>query len=187
MSEDNFVLTVGQPFAEGITEWPHGRFEMRHWDGNLMMQICYSNLDEKELDAFHHNPIFQALYVEKGVIFFCFKIDGFMEWSDQAFSVGLIPAADNPGHLAPDGSYMPMHWVLVDSDTGLVRGMRSATMSPKFVRIFQRAIDQQLATPFDPMQYSRSVQDVYSRLRKSRDIAAAAFIRERAGVDKVPG
>ena len=174
-------LAIGEPFTPERTKWPHNRFEFRYFDGSYLLQINEASPGPRSIEAFRFAPMHIGLHFERNVIFFLFKIQGSWEWSDQAFSIHLVPAEDRGPGDASDKHFVPLSVVLVDADTGLVRALRVVTMSPRFVVAFQRFIAVQKAAPFSRAEHEAAIGSVYARYTASKDLAAAAMYRERAG------
>jgi hypothetical protein len=175
-----WALRVGKPFAEGVTSWPE-RFEYRFFGGNHLLQFCVRRITPSNLDAFLHAPVHLGLYLDNGVIGVLFQIQGFYDWSDQAFSLQLVAPEDRelPPHIP--GTYQLLNLVLVDADTGLIAGMRVVSWSAHASAVLHRAMSEQLAAPFDRARFEQSVKDIYARYPTSQALVAAAHLTEKAG------
>jgi hypothetical protein len=176
-----WALTVGKPFAEGVTKWPE-RFEYRYFNGHHLLQLCARHITHANLDAFLHAPVHLGLHLVDGVIFILFRIQGFYDWIDQAFSLRLVDPDNRelPPHVP--GGYQLLNLVLVEADTGLVAGMRVVSWSPHASAVLlHRAMAQQLAEPFKRADFEQSVMDVYERYPSSQALVAAAHLTEKAG------
>lgn len=181
---DNYTpwrLAVGELFAPERTSWPHNSFELRYFDGSYLLQICESTPSSASIRAFRHGDIHLGLHFERGVIFFLFRIAGSWAWSDQAFSIHLVPEEDRGPGEASGNRFVPLSMVLVDASTGRVAALRVVTMSPRFATAFQKYMDQQRALPFTRLDHDDAIASVYATYPNSKALAAAAIIRERAG------
>lgn len=176
-----WVLTVGQPFSHERSKWEDGRIEYRFFSGNHMLQLCLGQLTPQEIKAFRKNPVRVALFIEGNVIFFIFKIEGCMDWSDQGFSIHLVHEQNRDLPSLPPGMRTPLNLVLVDADTGIVRALRMVTFSPHFSRLLHDAMRRQIELPFEPAVHQAVIQDVYRRYPRTADLAKAAVIIEKAG------
>lgn len=180
MHNDLWKIEVDKLFWPGIQSWPE-RFEYRVFDGNHMLQICAGRLKKRDIEAFHRGPIHLGLFLSEGVAFVLFKLDGLYDWSDQAISMGLVHAADREIPPLQEGTYQLLNVVLVEAETGLVKGMRAVTWSPHAASVLHRALSQQLETSFDLARHAEVVAKVYAQHPNSKALARAALLRERAG------
>lgn len=176
-----WALVVGQPFSEKRAKWTDGSFEYRYWSGNHLLQLCIASPSRKDIEAFHSGRVHVGLFLEADVIFWLFRIEGLMDWSDQALSIRLWHKSEQSiPPLSVDGR-IPLNLVLVDVDTGLVCALRLVTYSPHFSRVFYRAMQRQKDTPFDPKCHTETVSAVYQRFPTSKSLVRSAIVVERAG------
>jgi hypothetical protein len=132
-------LTLGQPYWEGVASWPDGRFEYRYFGGHHLLQLCLAKLSERDIAAFSEGQVHVGFYVRQAVLFILFKIENLMDWSDQAFSIQLVGSEDRelPPHIA--GTHQALSLVLVEAETGLVRGLRMVTYSKHASALLHRS------------------------------------------------
>ena len=133
--ETPWHLVVGKPFAPERQRWPADTFEYRYFSGHHLLQFCVASPSARDIEAFSKGRMSVALYHEQNVIFFLFRIEGFMDWSDQAISIRLVAEADQELPPLPDGARIPLTLVLVEADNGNVAAMRMVTYSPRFSRL----------------------------------------------------
>ena len=176
-----WTLQVGQPFTPERTEWDPDSFEYRYFNGNHLLQICVASPSSKEIEAFSEGAVRIGLYVEHGVIFFIFKLEGVMAWSDQAFSIHLVHQANQEIPAVETGKRIGLSLVLVDANNGLVSALRFVTLSPHYSQVFYRELRRQAAEPFNIDNHNRSINLVYKTHPESRSLARAALFIERPG------
>jgi len=176
-----WLLKVGEPFVPERTVWDDGRFEYRYFSGSHLLQICWSAPSQEVTHAFSNGEMHAAVYEECGVLFFLFKINGFMDWSDQALSIWLVPERDRSIPPLRDGEHAVLTLALVDADTGLVRALRVVTYSPRLSRLFLDGLRTQLETPFDRAQHQATIASLYQRYATSTELARRAAFIERVG------
>lgn len=174
-------LVVGQPFAPERRCWPDDTFEYRYFSGHHLLQFCVASPSMRGIEAFGKGRMSVGLYHEQNVIFFLFRIDGFMDWSDQAISIRLVAEADQELPPLPDGARIPLTLVLVEADNGNVAALRMVTYSPHFSRVMHRWLQAQKDMPFRKEDHMAAVQDIYRRFPDSKALAKAASFIERAG------
>ena len=182
MDATPWTLVVGQPFAPERTSWPADRFEYRYFGGNHLLQLCIASPSPREVESFESGDIRVGLCIERGILFFIFRIEDVMDWSDQAISIHLVPEKDRDiPDLAP-GMYAGLNMVLVDANTGLVSAMRFATYSPRFSQVLYKELRRQAAAPFDAGEHRKAIAEVYRKYPKSSALARAALLMERPGL-----
>lgn len=172
-------LAVGEKFAER-TQWPDNSFEFRYFNGNYMFQYCAASPSLQDIEKFKQGRVWLGHHFEEGIIFFLIRIDGFLGWSDQAFSINLVPLGNR---TLPDGTegYTLLNLVLVDADTGIVRAIRSVTMSPALSLRLRSEMLQQRCIPFDKAAHNAAIERVYRKYPQSKDLARVASNIEHAG------
>ncbi len=174
-------LVVGQTFAPERRRWPNDTFEYRYFSGHHLLQFCVASPSGRDIKAFSKGRMSVGLYREQNVIFFLFRIEGFMDWSDQALSIRLVAEADQGLPPLPDGMRIPLTLVLVDADDGNVAALRMVTYSQHFSRVLQRWLQDQKELPFCKEDHMAAAQDIYRRFPDSKALAKAASFIERAG------
>lgn len=129
-SAEFWKLTLGQPYWEGVASWP-GALRIPLLRGHHLLQLCPAKLSERDIAAFSEGQaVHFGFYVRQAVLFILFKIENLMDWSDQcAFSIQLVGSGgpELPPHIA--GTHQALSLVLVEAETGLVRGLRMVTYS----------------------------------------------------------
>jgi hypothetical protein len=179
--DEPWALVVGKPFSEKRNKWIDGSFEYRYWSGNHLLQLCFSSPSQKDIEAFSSGRVDVGLYIEANVIFWLFRIERLMDWSDQGFSIRLLSEAEQFIPPMSDDGRIPLNLVLVDADTGLVSALRMVTYSPHFTRLFYRAIQRQKDAEFDHQRHADTVAAIYKRYPNSKDLVRSAVVVERAG------
>ena len=158
---------------------------MRYFGGHTLLQILVKKPTVQEVERFTRGQVHVGLYLRGDTFFFLFKIESFYAWSDQAFSINLLPAHDREIPDVPEGARQPLTIVLVDADTGLVLAIRMVTFSAHTTQLLFRFLRRQLAA-LDNRQHELNVQAAYRDFPNSKDMARAAIVTERAGA-KQPG
>ena len=131
----------------------------------------------REIQAFLNGNTSFALFAKAELILFLFKIEGFLDWSDLAFTIHL--AGDET--IDEGGAYLPINLVLVDPDTKIVKGLRIVTVSPDFRSRLADLIRTQVSVPFDTMNYYRAIGSLYDNFPAASDLLKQAVIVEQGG------
>lgn len=180
-NQDFSRFAVGEPFSER-QKWDADSFELRYVNDVYLLQLNLASPSKATIQNFHKGAIHLALYGEQNVTFFCFSLGGVMDWSDQAFSIRLLPEEDQA--VSPPGDYfVPISVILVDADTGNVAGMRMVTMSPNFSNVLRQRLQAQKAQPFSRETYFPLVSKIYEAFPTTKHFVKAALVYEKAGTN----
>lgn len=108
---------------------------------------------------------------------------GGQPWCDAPFALGLeqperrglVPREPHQGRL--------LLLTLVDADTGLVRVLRTVSLSPAWCAALEGLLLEQAAAiqGFSPATHDMEIAQAYARWPQSRDAVRAALVMERAG------
>ncbi|MGZ8182286.1 MAG: hypothetical protein ACXWT1_10035 [Methylobacter sp.] len=172
------TLTVGEKFDRDM---PAESMSIVLLNGAPMLAFNYS-LIERDIDAFLNGSSSFGLFYERNLLFILFKIDGFLDWSDLAFTIHLAgdeKVEDNVG-------YLPFNLVLVESSTGLVKGLRMVTVSPAFRSMLSLITQQQAKERFDTVDYYKKIGALYETYPSAGSMLKKAMIIEQGGVT-LPG
>lgn len=171
-------LTVGEKFKHDM---PAESMSIVLVNGAPMLTFNYS-LTKKDIDAFHHGSISFGLFSESNILFFLFKIGGFMSWSDLAFTIHL--AGDEK--VEDNAGYLPFNLVLVESETHIIKGLRMVTVSPTFRSLLVLITQQQAKERFDTVDYYKKIGALYEIYPSASFMLKKALIIEQGGMT-LPG
>jgi hypothetical protein len=135
-------------------------------------------VSERDIENFLNGQVSFGLFANANVIFFLFKIEGFLDWSDLAFTIHL--AQDET--VNDDGSYLPFHLVLLESGTSIVKGLRVVTVSPAFRSALAKLVKQQAAERFDTVGYYQAIGGIYEAYPSAALMLKNAVVIERGGL-----
>jgi hypothetical protein len=145
-------------------------------NGTPMLTFNFS-LTEKNIATFQNGVSSFGLFAQNSLLFFLFKIEGFLDWSDLAFTIHLSQdetIEDNEG-------YLPFNLVLVDSSTKIIKALRMVTVSPTFRSVLVKAIEQQNKQPFNLIEYYKNIQVIYDSYPQVVAMLKDAIIVEQGG------
>jgi hypothetical protein len=122
---------------------------------------------------------------------------GGQRWSDVPYSPHLEDLGSQRAGIEPGQANTPVHVVLVDAATGVVRAQRLLTWPQQFGDAVRTAVDRLLDTPFSRQAHDAGVSALYSRypdtakmVRERADVTCTGGTQEAAagdGVDANPG
>lgn len=175
------LYEVGKPFPGGLrgmantTGYGYG-------DTGHHLVFCWPEITPGELQALRNGDVDLGLVAWEELVFLLYRVPGAFQWSDVLFSIHLQDEARRAIPPKTHGSTRALMniWV-VDSETGILKVMRQATMSPHFTRSLHDAIRKQAAMPFDADQYLSRIRDVYALYPKSRDMLRIAVAKCKLG------
>ena len=166
-------LCVGERFEHDM---PEEGMSIILANGTPLLTFNFS-VTPGEIQAFLNGAVSFALFAEQNLLFFLFKIDGFLDWSDLAFTIHL--AGDET--IDEADAYLPFSLVLVEPDTKIVKGLRMVTVSPDFRSRLVELIQKQAAVPFDTLAYYRAIGRLYEQYPAASDLLKNALIVEQGG------
>jgi len=146
-------------------------------NGAPMLTFNFS-VTENNIAAFLHGSSSFGLFFEHNILFFLFKINGFLDWSDLAFTINL---AQNE-KIADNKDYLPFHLVLVESETHIIKALRVVTVSPAFRSILAKFTQQQAKVKFDTIDYYKKIGVLYETYPSTARMLKKAAIIEQGGV-----
>jgi hypothetical protein len=170
---DILSLTVGEVFDHGM---PDESMSIVLNSGAPMLIFNFS-LSEKNIAAFHDGLSSFGLFAEKNLLFFLFKIEGFLDWSDLAFTIHLV----QDEAIEDNGGYLPFNLVLVESGSSIIKGLRMVTVSPTFRSVTVKAIKRQNNAPFNVIGYYKGIQVIYDTYPEVVSMLKNALIVEQGG------
>lgn len=141
------------------------------------MLVFNFSLSEKNIAAFQNGMASFGLFAEKKLLFFLFKIEGFLAWSDLAFTIHL--AQDE--RVEDNGGYLPFNLVLVESGSSIIKALRMVTVSPAFRSVLAQSIARQSEEPFNVIDHYNSIKTVYDRYPEVVSMLKDALIVEQGG------
>ena len=141
------------------------------------MLVFNFSLSEKNIAAFRNGVSSFGLFAEKNLLFFLFKIEGFLDWSDLAFTIHLVQDEE----IEDNGGYLPFNLVLVESGTSIIKALRMVTVSPTFRSVLVKAIERQNSGPFNVIEYYKSIKVIYDAYPEVVSMLKNALIVEQGG------
>ena len=167
-------LAVGEKFDHDM---PAEAISIILANGSPMLTFNFL-LTERQISAFLNGTTSFGLFFEPGILFFLFKIDGFLEWSDLAFTIHL--AGDE--EVEESSSYLPFHLVLVESETKIIKGLRVVTVSPAFRSLLVRITRQQAKERLETINYYSQIGELYQAYPSADDMLKKALVIEQGGM-----
>ena len=171
---DCLHLTIGEKFDHDM---PDESMSIMLNDEVPVLAFNFS-VTENNIKTFLSGITSFGLFTEDNTLFFLYKIDGFLDWSDLAFTIHLAGGET----IVDDGSYLPFNILLIESGTNIIKGIRIVTASPKFRTILAKIIAQQKTEKFDTLAYYKKINRIYAGYPKTFSMLAKSLITEKGGM-----
>lgn len=174
------VLTVGEPYVRGKRHWPEA-YEYNYRVGGHELRMFIRTPYPKEVEAVTAGDARFALVVLGDIIFLAFQFENALV-GECPYSWHMVSPEDRvlPDLDFPPGVGAVLRVVLVDAETGLVRGLRVLAFNRRFSLKLHRAILAQSLRPFDQATYDQQLAEAYQRYDHCA-IWNMAVARTRAG------
>jgi hypothetical protein len=171
---DFLKLTVGERFESNL---PDEGMSILLNGGAPILAFKFA-VSESDIENFLNGAVSFGLFADANVIFFLFKIDGFLDWSDLAFTIHLAQGES----IDDDGSYLPFHFALLEAGTSIVKGLRVITVSPAFRSTLSKLVERQAAERFDTIGYYQAIGGIYEAYPLTALMLKNAVVIERGGL-----
>jgi hypothetical protein len=117
------------------------------------------------------------------VIFFLYRFEPAIAWSDAPFSWHLAPVQERvlPAPLPSHEALALLSVVLVDGDKSIVRGLRAVTFSPEFTLVLHTAITEKAKGRWDPAEFDAQLRLAYEAWPTTEQMLSRAIVRIKGG------
>lgn len=159
---DYSVYQVGKLYIPGKTHWPEA-IEYNFRRGGHELRMFFPVPTETEIRNVRSGQAqFRFLMIGDIIMFLC-KF-GSQPWCDAPYSWWVLPGdeREDPPDI-PDGQGIFLVIVLVDAATGVLKVIRTIGLQTEFSRRLHDAIYMQMKKQIDWAEYSRQVDQIYSR------------------------
>lgn len=176
------LYEVGKPYTDR-KHWPElAQYNYRSGEHELI--LFFDRPSSKEVQAVRKDPFELALYTAGMQIVLLYRFGQVIPWSDAPYSIHLVSPEQRTLPL-PTGSEEQawLHVVLVDASNGIVRALRSLTMSAEFTQALHQSIRAQADMPFTRANYNGELEALFAEY-SSADLASMAQIRYTSKQDR---
>jgi len=133
-----------------------------------MLLMTFSDLDKAEIAAVRWGEAQFGLAQAEDLLFFLWRFDSedgnpVLPWSDNSYSWWRIPEDRriNPHPFKTDSSRLILHIILASAPEGIVRVLRSISLSPQFSRTLSAAIARDIERGSEIDDYDFRLSRVY--------------------------
>ena len=178
------VLRVGTPYITGRTRYPSGVI-YNYVSGGHLLLVFIDHPTHQEVAGFRANggPIHLGFLTLNETIMMAVHVAGARYDGDAPFSIHLVPPASrgSPPIYGPGVTRGLIQVVLVDATTGIVRGLRTGSMSNAFTIALHDAIRRQQHAAFSLSRHDANIRKLYEQYSTPDALMAAAISRTTLG------
>jgi hypothetical protein len=172
------ALQVGKPY---IVDLPSiaPRAEYHYRVGCHELLLCFCHPTEDEIAAVRSGDSEFALLIYGLVIFFLYRFEKAISWSEAPYSWHLVPPDQRqpPPTLETTGMRALVSVVLVDADHNIVRALRTIALSPEFTRALHVAIAEQAAGRWNRDDFEAQLRSAYQSWPTTEQMLSRAIAR----------
>lgn len=158
------------------------RFEYHYNNGQHVLLYGLNTPKESEIAGFQRGAVHVGLCARGATVFVAFRIEGVCDWSDQSFSVNLLPPEQRAVPDVQPDEHILLSMILVDTASCLVKAMRVVTYSAHMSNLFHRLLRRQVTEGLTVEQHQANVQANYAQFAETSKMVRNALVTERAGL-----
>jgi hypothetical protein len=155
---EDYRLVRCQPYPGGQPPYPEGA-DYHFGSHGHELRIFLARTGRKTIEAFRRGPVEFGLLAEPEGLFLMARFGPSLSfhcpyhWHRTAEATGDRTMPPNPEDTSLP--VRPIHIVLIEATTGIVRAIRMVSFSPEFTWAIHRAITDQAAGPYDRAGHER--------------------------------
>lgn len=170
---------VGERWSPEHAHYDEGaRYLYRH--GAHELTLFWNGPTKAEIEGFRTAPVEVGLYVQGPAAFLLYRIENVCEWSDAAFNVHLVPAAERELPTEAAGDRARFRLTLVDAGDGVIRAKRIVSLDKVMTQALRLVMTEQAQSSFDRAAYDAAVRAAHVRFPDSDAMIRAAEFQEAA-------
>ena len=173
---------VGSLYNPTVKRWPEA-IQYQYRGGHHELVLFLASPSPKEIASVRQGAAEFGVFVSGDVIFLLYRFADAISWSDAPFSIHLVPAAERelPTVALTGEQRAILEVTLVESNTGIIEGLRAVSLSNEFTLAIHEAILAQAASPWDRQSYNEQLNAIYARYPDSKSMLAAAAATTKGG------
>lgn len=178
---------VGDLFSGNRRFWPEA-IQYNYLENSHELAVFRANLQPGIVRSVRTGPVEFALYIEQPVIMLLARFagvppfpgavaDGTIDWSGGPYNYWRVFAEQRTLPAPATGRQGQLAIVLVEATSGIIRLVRTVTMSEEFTSTLEEAIRQQAGLPWSAAVYDDTVDQLHHRYPTQAALAAASRVR----------
>jgi len=173
---------IGEIYSSKHTEYSEAT-QYCFYNGVHDLTLFWARPSLKEINGFNKQPVELALHVEQSIMFLLYRIVEICEWSDVAYNIHQLQAAEISIPTDPPGTHGALQMTLVNADSGIIVAKRMLSISPVLTQALRHTLQEQLQTPITRSDYEARVKQAYARHPNSDSMLKDAWLTETAVAD----
>lgn len=172
---------VGEKFPLPIqNQGDGGLFQIDSNGAMFILQL--SHTDVIAVEAFRTGKLELALYEEKGIVFFLYKIDGIFKdgWGDSPLGIHLLPPGMKP--CIADIEDPVVHLYLVDTTLQILLAQRTVKLTKEFHQQLENKVQEQLESSLSPGAFVTTLQEIWKK-RSSKDMSKHCLVSMQVAME----
>ncbi|MEV7120566.1 hypothetical protein [Kitasatospora griseola] len=176
-----YSLAVGAPYPKQVN-WPKSAANLVLSEAYVEIIYAIDGLTPGEVAAFDAGAAALAVVPGDRHLMWCYRFEASARLGSRPVSLGW---GDSPweahrqrgrtvGVPGRAGESFPAYMVLVESGTGIVKGLRVVDLNGDLADALRSAVARQLALPFDDAAASREISAVYERHPSTQSLLTEA-------------
>lgn len=144
--------------------------QMHYKDPFWELAVAYPDMTEEEVNELREGSFRMAITTIDECLFFLFSV-GRIPWADAPYEPRITSEPMNYRLDFPEGEGVPLVLLIVDSNTGCLKGMRVMGLGNLLshrIHTICRNLDRQ--RPLSKEKYSETVRQIYKRFPQSKDM-----------------
>ncbi len=176
------IYEVGKLYHPDKSRWQQGvQFNLRGGQAELL--LFFESPGFHETLAIKKGECEFGVVAIDGVIFFLYRFGSEIPWSDQPFSIHLVPETERIIPVLPnDETRLLMQIMLVDAKTGILKAMRAVTLAPEFSAELLKLVGEQSKKTFDQSDYDGQIAEIYRKYPETKNLVKECFVFSEGGV-----
>lgn len=172
---------VGERISPNMTQFSEGLHILGLSAERQDVVVAFNDLSEDEIQGFRTGPFDVAIATAQELGILLVRCAGSNGWMDVEWDIRRYPEAERTPLSA---SYTLVVWFLVDANTGIIRAMRQATLSPAFSERLGKTATRQLTLPFSERRHAQLIGEYQQQ--SSEQLARKAWVSESLGLSEPP-
>ncbi len=173
------LAKVGEHYAPGFNKFDPGARYV-YANGAHQLTLFWSEPSPAEIAGLRDRPVAAGLFINGPAAFLLYQIEDVCEWSDVAFNIQLLPAAERAVPDEAPGDRARLVVTLVDAADGIVQGRRLVSLDKVMTQALRHVMVGQIKAGFVHTLYDIAVQETYARFPDTDAMVQAAEVVEAA-------
>jgi hypothetical protein len=161
------TIKVGKPFLDRFGPLTPG-VQLSLSGTTPELHLIFDKLTQAEVEAVRSGPARFGVYQFKQVLFFLYRFDPAIPWSDTPYHIALErPHREVNLQLLTEQSRALLTIYLISAEDGIVQVIRALTLNPETTRALWQAVLLQDPDKL-PEHYDNDIEQAYAQLNSAQ-------------------